>query len=189
MTQVHSRGRRQRSENELLVLANVPLYEYYNRFVVPLDPNKYSPMTESRNTGVCPFHHDTDPSFHWWKAKDLFHCFGCGTSGDVIKIHTLLRRRYDGISMKVEQVVQELAQAFGITLNEETGDIVKSSFERARELMFDKESYKIPKGQFSLAEFRNLNNRVKRSNYPEHIKIQNYEQLDLVASVALSTQK
>jgi DNA primase len=29
----------------------------------------------------CPFHVDKDPSFAVW--RDHFHCFGCGTSGDV----------------------------------------------------------------------------------------------------------
>ncbi len=33
--------------------------------------------------GVCPFHADSDPSFNINPSRGFFHCFGCGTSGDV----------------------------------------------------------------------------------------------------------
>lgn len=33
--------------------------------------------------GQCPFHSDTTPSFSVNAEKGLFHCFGCGESGDV----------------------------------------------------------------------------------------------------------
>ncbi|MGH9391918.1 MAG: CHC2 zinc finger domain-containing protein, partial [Vicinamibacteria bacterium] len=32
----------------------------------------------------CPFHEEKTPSFTITPAKGLFHCFGCGVSGDVI---------------------------------------------------------------------------------------------------------
>jgi DNA primase len=33
--------------------------------------------------GLCPFHADKAPSFSVSEEKGLFHCFGCGESGDV----------------------------------------------------------------------------------------------------------
>jgi len=39
----------------------------------------------SNYRGLCPFHVETSPSFYVSPQKNIFHCFGCGASGDVIK--------------------------------------------------------------------------------------------------------
>ena len=36
-------------------------------------------------TGLCPFHGEKTPSFQVNGDKGVFHCFGCGVGGDVIK--------------------------------------------------------------------------------------------------------
>jgi DNA primase len=35
--------------------------------------------------GLCPFHAERTPSFGVSREAGLFHCFGCGASGDVIR--------------------------------------------------------------------------------------------------------
>ena len=36
---------------------------------------------------LCPYHAEKTPSFGYSPDKDLFHCFGCGIGGDLIKLH------------------------------------------------------------------------------------------------------
>lgn len=36
-------------------------------------------------SGLCPFHHEKTPSFHVSQDKQLFHCFGCGASGNLVQ--------------------------------------------------------------------------------------------------------
>src|SRR3954465_1251183 len=38
----------------------------------------------TRFTGLCPFHDERTPSFSVNAEHKLFHCFGCGASGDAI---------------------------------------------------------------------------------------------------------
>jgi len=46
--------------------------------------------------GLCPFHNEKNPSFSVNEEKGLFHCFGCGASGDVIRFVELI----EGVSFK-----------------------------------------------------------------------------------------
>src|SRR5260370_2950643 len=34
--------------------------------------------------GLCPLHSERHPSFYVHPEKQVFHCFGCGTGGDVV---------------------------------------------------------------------------------------------------------
>jgi DNA primase catalytic core len=60
---------------------------------------------------LCPFHEEKTPSFVLTPSKGLFHCFGCGVSGDVIGFVT----RFDRISFGA--ALQKLAQRAGLELS------------------------------------------------------------------------
>lgn len=38
----------------------------------------------NRYVGLCPFHQEKTPSFHVDSENQFYHCFGCGTGGDVL---------------------------------------------------------------------------------------------------------
>jgi DNA primase len=59
----------------------------------------------------CPFHEETTPSFTITPSKGLFHCFGCGVSGDVIGFVC----RYDCISFA--DALWKLARRAGLDLS------------------------------------------------------------------------
>jgi DNA primase len=60
--------------------------------------------------GLCPFHTEKTPSFTVSDEKQIFHCFGCHTGGNVFKF----LMEYKKISFV--EAVQEIAEQLGIPL-------------------------------------------------------------------------
>lgn len=172
---------RQQTANELKVIDGVDLVSYYNDNISPLN-RKFKLISESHNAGLCPFHTDTDPSLHYWKKKRIYHCFGCGFGGDVVKTHRALRRQYFGENLTIPQVVEILAKMYNIELDKEQGFKLESPFSRARNLLLSPDVYNVPKDTVTLGEYIKLNKQVVGSNVPSKSKIQNFQQLDIVIS-------
>ncbi len=64
--------------------------------------------------GLCPFHAEKTPSFYVDPDKGVYHCFGCGASGN------LFRFVMDTEGVSFREAVEILAQRLGITI--EYGD-------------------------------------------------------------------
>lgn len=63
-------------------------------------------------TGRCPFHDDRSPSLSVTPSKGLYHCFGCGASGDAIAA-------YQGLhDVPFPEAVRALADEVGIHLED-----------------------------------------------------------------------
>ena len=60
--------------------------------------------------GLCPFHGEKTPSFYVVPDKRIFHCFGCGATGDAIKFVMQL----DGKSFR--EAIESLAMEAGVEL-------------------------------------------------------------------------
>lgn len=58
----------------------------------------------------CPFHGEKSPSFHCEDRKGLYHCFGCGASGDHFKFLTEL----DGLDYR--EAVERVAAMAGVAM-------------------------------------------------------------------------
>ena len=63
--------------------------------------------------GLCPFHAEKSPSFSVSPAKQFYHCFGCGASGDAISFLT------EHLGLSFVEAVRDLAQGAGLQVPEE----------------------------------------------------------------------
>lgn len=64
----------------------------------------------SNYKGVCPFHNEKTPSFVVSETKQIFTCFGCGATGDVI---AFIKRYYN---LDFKGAAEMLAKEYGISL-------------------------------------------------------------------------
>jgi DNA primase len=76
-----------------------------------------SRYTEVRKSGrnfmaLCPFHGEKTPSFSISEEKGLYHCFGCGASGNAVRFLMEYRK------LSFTEAVGELAQAAGIDISQ-----------------------------------------------------------------------
>lgn len=80
-----------------------------------------SPLVQLKRTGtnfkgLCPFHNEKTPSFVVSDTKQLFTCFGCGATGDVIEF---IKRYYN---LTFPEAVERIALQCGIPIPETYGD-------------------------------------------------------------------
>ncbi len=76
--------------------------------------------------GLCPFHDERSPSFHVRPQVGMYHCFGCGESGDVYAF----LQKMDHVSFT--EAVERLAGRVGLTLHYEDGGATPELGNRAR---------------------------------------------------------
>ena len=79
--------------------------------------------------GLCPFHTEKTPSFHVNSEKGFFHCFGCGTGGDVVKFVELQEK------LSFPEAVRYLAHRFGLQVPESDDQERDSAAEARREAL------------------------------------------------------
>ncbi len=78
-------------------------------------------------SGLCPFHGEKTPSFHVSQDKQLYHCFGCGASGNLVQF----AMRIEGLDFV--EALTLLADRAGIVLPEDNGvkdDIIHQKKQR-----------------------------------------------------------
>ena len=66
-----------------------------------------------KSVGLCPFHSEKTPSFTLDEDKQLYHCFGCGSGGDIF---TLVMEKEN---LSFPEALRYLAEKYNIQLPEE----------------------------------------------------------------------
>ena len=75
--------------------------------------------------GLCPIHGEKTPSFYVIPDKKMFHCFGCGVSGDAIKFVMQVEGR------SFREAVEQLAAEAGVDLTPPDPEEARRSSRRA----------------------------------------------------------
>ncbi len=81
----------------------------------------------TRWTGLCPFHDERTPSFSVNADHKLFHCFGCGESGDAL---TFVQKT-EGLDFR--ESLEALAERYNVELEREQEDPQEEERRRRRE--------------------------------------------------------
>jgi len=72
------------------------------------------PAGPGRLKALCPFHHEKTPSFVVNRARQTFHCFGCGEGGDALSFIT----KHEGLTFS--EALRKLADRAGVPLPAQT---------------------------------------------------------------------
>ena len=103
------------------IFAENDIIDYVSRYVKLKKTGKdYS--------GLCPFHKEKSPSFHVSREKQLYHCFGCGASGNLIQFVM----KSEGLDFV--EAIKLLAERAGITLPENPEDGMDVSHEYKKKI-------------------------------------------------------
>lgn len=97
----------------------INIADYFERYVKPLSPKFSTSSFYEHRTVVCPFHEDTDPSLgtinhRHLKGVRVYHCFGCGASGTVIRMHQRIQYSYHGKRMTDVEAAIDLCKLYGV---------------------------------------------------------------------------
>ncbi|WP_286730762.1 DNA primase [Acinetobacter sp. UBA1297] len=75
-------------------------------------------------SGCCPFHQEKSPSFHVYRDKQYYHCFGCQANGNAIRF------LMDIDSRNFVDVMKDLASQTGIELPKDNQDNKRLTYKR-----------------------------------------------------------
>ena len=67
-------------------------------------------------SGCCPFHQEKSPSFHVYRDKQYYHCFGCQANGNAIRFLMDIEQR------NFVEVMKQLSSQTGIELPKDQQD-------------------------------------------------------------------
>jgi DNA primase len=85
----------------------------------------------NRYEGLCPFHDERTPSFGIDPVQKVYHCFGCGASGDVFTFV----QEVEGVDFKA--ALELLADRYGVELEREQEDPGEAQRRMRRERLLE----------------------------------------------------
>ena len=166
------------------IVCNIP--DYYERYIKPLDKRFSECSLYSSRTVICPLHNDTDPSLglinhRFLTDVKIYHCFGCGASGTIIRLHQFIEELYHGRRLNEQEACNELADLFGISL-EDFEEIADDDYDGKYVAMLKRIS-KL-KNSYTIKTFSSelLNIRSSDMSLEDKMRLLNNESIKMIAT-------
>ncbi|OHD54562.1 MAG: DNA primase [Spirochaetes bacterium GWF1_51_8] len=105
------------------ILTRVSISELIGQFI------EVKKSSNRNHLALCPFHNEKSPSFSISDDKGLYHCFGCGASGNAITFLKEFRK------LTFREALDDLAKIAGIDLDK-FGDEAESADSRQKERIY-----------------------------------------------------
>ena len=150
------------------ILQVVTIADVYDKIVIPLDPKRFHlGGLSARRTVICPFHTDNDPSLGLLKDKFKegvfrYHCFGCGATGDVVRMFQRIYRLYLGKEMTEDECMQEMVKIFDIDI---TKAIVIEESHPFAKLMRSRLSIKRAEDRYTIRDYQRDLIEIRRKQH------------------------
>ena len=109
------------------IRTRLPISQVVGEYVI-WDKRKSQPQKQDY-WACCPFHGEKSPSFHADDRRGIYHCFGCGVTGDHFRFLTENR------GMSFPEAVEKLANMAGVPMPER--DAREEKRQEARRSLYD----------------------------------------------------
>lgn len=105
-------------------------------------------------SGCCPFHQEKTPSFHVYRDKQYYHCFGCQANGNAIRF------LMDIDSRSFIDVMKDLSSQTGI-------ELPKDNFDN-KKIVYKREVAKVPPPKLAAPSSTQDTPTVQHENMPDN---------------------
>lgn len=181
------------SVNEQYALENIDLLDYFNQYVSWRKQGVIT-LSDSVFATLCPFHKESDPSFHHYtnskKVSDrgiplrYFKCFGCGIYGNVVDLFIRTEGLYENrVYQSREEAVIALLHLYNLKEQETVEDI----FTQARNKLNRLQTVK-SKSLMNITRFTKLNADIIGSDMSEDLKIKRFAEIDKMACAVMMVE-
>lgn len=152
--------------------------DYYDRYVHPISSKFRTKSLTKDKLVICPFHDDNDPSLGLIKDKqdrevEVFHCFGCGASGDIVRMHRRVEYLTKKRNITIEASAREVAEIYNITIDElalsEELDLALAR--RERDILREVGSYDIRAHGHNLMKLREQQESMNLDSFSKNIDV------------------